>query len=139
VGVAEPVSAYLAGAPSRVRLVVRVGLRALELTAFPRRFSRMPLERRSAHLEKLEGSRLTFLRDLFLLFKTLAGVSYSRDARVRETLGVEARCEGTPSPLKLDPEAMRRPTASRSATSWSWARARAERRWRACSASPGCR
>jgi len=109
VGVAEPVSGYLAGAPSRVRLVVRVGLRALELTAFPRRFSRMPLERRSAHLEKLEGSRLTFLRDLFLLFKTLAGVSYSRDARVRETLGVEARCEGTPSPLKLDPEAMRAP------------------------------
>ena len=106
---AEPVSGYLAGAPSRVRLVVRVGLRALELTALPRRFSRMPLERRSAHLEKLEGSRLTFLRDLFLLFKTLAGVSYSRDARVQETLGVEARCEGTPSPLKLDPEAMRAP------------------------------
>ena len=108
-GVAEPVSGYLAGAPSRVRLVVRVGLCALELTAFPRRFSRMPLGRRSAHLERLEGSRLTFLRDLFLLFKTLAGVSYSRDARVQETLGVEARCEGTPSPLKLDPEAMRAP------------------------------
>ena len=106
---AEPVSSYLAGAPPRVRLVVRVGLRTLELTAFPRRFSRMPLERRSAHLERLEGSRLTFLRDLFLLFKTLAGVSYSRDARVQETLGVEARCEGTPSPLKLDPEAMRAP------------------------------
>ena len=41
VGVAEPVSGYLAGAPARVRLVVRLGLRALELTALPRRFSRM--------------------------------------------------------------------------------------------------
>jgi choline dehydrogenase-like flavoprotein len=109
VNVAEPVSGYLAGAPSRVRLVVRVGLRALELTAFPRRFSRLRLERRSAHLERLEGSRLTFLRDLFLLFKTLAGVSYSRDARVQAVLGVETRCEGTPAPLKLDPEAMRAP------------------------------
>jgi choline dehydrogenase-like flavoprotein len=109
VGVAEPVSGYLAGAPARVRLVVRLGLRALELTAFPRRFSRMPLERRSTHLEKLEGSRLSFLRDLFLLFKTLTGVGYSRDVRVQQVVGVEARCAGTPSPLRLDPEAMRAP------------------------------
>jgi choline dehydrogenase-like flavoprotein len=109
VGVAQPVSGYLAGAPARVRLVVRAGLRVLQLSSFPRRFSRMSLERRSAHLEKLEGSRHTFLRDLFLLFKTLAGVSYSRSARVQAVLGVEARCEGTPSPLKLDPTAMRAP------------------------------
>jgi choline dehydrogenase-like flavoprotein len=108
-GVAEPVSDYIAGAPDRVRLLVRAGLRALQLTAFPHRFAHMPVEKRSAHLEKLEGSRLTFLRDLFLLFKTLAGVSYSRDARVQAALGVEARCEGTPSPLRLDPEAMRAP------------------------------
>ncbi|HEX6457653.1 MAG TPA: GMC family oxidoreductase [Thermoleophilaceae bacterium] len=106
---AEPVSGFVAGAPGRVRLVVRLGLRALELTAFPRRFSHMPLERRSAHLEKLEGSRLSFLRDLFLLFKTLTGVGYSRDLRVQQVVGVEARCEGTPSPLRLDPEAMRAP------------------------------
>ena len=76
---AEPVSRYLAGAPARVQLVVRLGLRALQLTAFPRRFSHMPLEKRSAHLAKLESSRLSFLRDLFLLFKTLTGVSYSRE------------------------------------------------------------
>jgi choline dehydrogenase-like flavoprotein len=109
VGVAEPVSDYLAGAPARVRLVVRLGLRALQLTAFPRRFSHMPVERRSAHLEKLEGSRLSLARDLFLLFKTLAGVSYSRDARVQEALGIEARCVGTASPLRLDPADMRVP------------------------------
>jgi choline dehydrogenase-like flavoprotein len=109
VGVAEPVSGYLAGAPARVRLVVRVGLRALQLTSFPRRFSHLPLERRSAHLEKLEGSRHSFLRDLFLLFKTLTGVGYSRDPRVQQVLGVEARCEGTPSPLRLDPDAMQAP------------------------------
>lgn len=102
-------SGYIAGAPDRVRLVVRVGLRALQLTAFPRRFSKMSPERRSAHLEKLEGSRLSFVRDLFLLFKTLAGVSYSRDARLQQVLGVEARCEGTPSPWRLDPDAMRAP------------------------------
>jgi choline dehydrogenase-like flavoprotein len=110
VGVAEPVSGYLAAAPARVRTVVRVGLRVLELTALPRRFSRMAVERRSAHLERLEGSRFTLLRDLFLLFKTLAGVSYSRDARVQAAIGVEARCEGTPSPLKLDPAQMQAPT-----------------------------
>jgi choline dehydrogenase-like flavoprotein len=69
----------------------------------------MPVAKRSAHLERLEGSRLTFLRDLFLLFKTLAAVSYSRDASVQETLGVEARCEGKPSPLRLDPSTMRAP------------------------------
>jgi choline dehydrogenase-like flavoprotein len=109
VGVAEPVSSYLADAPERVRLVVRLGLRALQLTAFPRRFVHMPVEKRSAHLEKLEASRLSFLRDLFLLFKTLAGVSYSRDARVQSALHIEARCVGTPSPLRLDPEAMRAP------------------------------
>jgi choline dehydrogenase-like flavoprotein len=109
VGVAEPVSAYLAGGPAQVRLVVRVGLRALQLSSFPRRFSHLPLERRSRHLEKLEGSRIGFARDLFLLFKTLTGVSYSRDLRVQQVVGVEARCEGTPSPLRLDPKAMRAP------------------------------
>jgi choline dehydrogenase-like flavoprotein len=109
VGVAQPVSEYLAGAPDRVRLVVRLGLRALQLTALPRRFVHMPADKRSAHLERLEGSRLGFLRDLFLLFKTLAGVSYSRDARVQAALGIDARCVGTPSPLRLDPQAMRVP------------------------------
>jgi choline dehydrogenase-like flavoprotein len=109
VGVAEPVSRYLAGAPARVQLVVRLGLRALQLTAFPRRFSHMPLEKRSAHLAKLESSRLSFLRDLFLLFKTLTGVGYSRDLRVQQVIGVEACCVGTPSELKLDAEAMRAP------------------------------
>jgi choline dehydrogenase-like flavoprotein len=109
VGVAEPVSRYLADAPARVQMVVRAGLRALQLTALPRRFSHMSVERRWRHLEKLESSRLSFLRDLFLLFKTLSGVGYSRDLRVQQVIGVEACCVGTPSPLRLDPEAMRAP------------------------------
>ncbi|HEY1594532.1 MAG TPA: GMC family oxidoreductase [Thermoleophilaceae bacterium] len=109
VGVAEPVSGYLAGAPARVRLVVRLGLRALQLTSFPRRFSHLPLDKRSRHLEKLEGSRHSFLRDLFLLFKTLTGVGYSRDMRVQRVLGVESRCVGTPSPLRLHRGAMQAP------------------------------
>src|SRR5947199_5251559 len=37
----------------------------------------------------------------------ISGVGYSRDLRVQQVIGVEARCEGTPSPLRLDPEAMR--------------------------------
>jgi choline dehydrogenase-like flavoprotein len=108
-GSAAPVSDYLLHASARLRFVVRLGLRVLALSAFPRRFSRMPVERRSAHLERLEGSRVSALRDLFLLFKTLAAVSYSRDARVQQAIGVEARCVGTPSPLRLDPDAMRAP------------------------------
>jgi choline dehydrogenase-like flavoprotein len=107
--VAEPVAGYLADAPARVRLVVRLGLHALQITSFPRRFSHLPLDKRSRHLEKLEGSRHSFLRDLFLLFKTLTGVGYSRDLRVQQVLGVDARCEGTPSPLRLDPDAMHAP------------------------------
>jgi hypothetical protein len=110
VGVAEPVSGYIGGAPARVQLVVRLGLRALQLTAFPRRFSHMSLERRSRHLEKLESSRFSFLRDLFLLFKTLTGVGYSRDLRVQQVIGVEACCVGTPSPLRLDADTMRAPS-----------------------------
>jgi choline dehydrogenase-like flavoprotein len=92
-----------------VRLVVRVGLRVLQWSPFPRRFSRMPVERRGAHLARLESSRVALLRDLFLLLKTLAVISYTRDPQVQATIGVTARCEGDPSPLKLDPDEMRVP------------------------------
>ena len=96
-----------------MRTVVGMGLRALELSAFPRRFSRMSEERRAAHLERLEGSRIGAFRDLFLLLKTLAGVGYTRDARVQAALGVTAGCAregGLPYEApRLDPEAMRAP------------------------------
>ena len=110
---AGPVSEFVGGAPSRVRTVVGMALRMLELSAFPRRFSRMSEERRAAHLERLEGSRIGAFRDLFLLLKTLAGVGYTRDARVQAALGVTAGCAregGQPYDApRLDPEAMRAP------------------------------
>lgn len=110
---AGPVSDFVGGAPSRVRTVVGMGLRVLELSSFPRRFSRMSVERRAAHLERLEGSRIGAFRDLFLLLKTLAGVGYTRDARVQAALGVTAGCAregGQPYDApRLDPEAMRAP------------------------------
>jgi choline dehydrogenase-like flavoprotein len=111
--VAVPVSDFLAQAPSQARMLVRVGLRVLEWTSFPRRFSRMSPERRAKHLQRLEGNRVGLMRDLFLLLKTLAGVGYTRDARVQAAMGVEARCAldgGAPYEApRLDPEAMRAP------------------------------
>jgi choline dehydrogenase-like flavoprotein len=111
--VAGPVSEFIGRAPGGVRAVVRLGLRVLELTALPRRFSHMPVERRAAHLERLEGSRVGAFRDLFLLLKTLAAVGYTRHAEVQAAIGVEARCardgDSPYEPPRLDPEAMRAP------------------------------
>jgi choline dehydrogenase-like flavoprotein len=113
VGVAEPVGRFVGGAPGGTRIVVRLGLRVLELSAFPRRFSRMGLERRVAHLERLETSRVGAFRDLFLLLKTLAAVGYSRDAAVQAGIGVVARCardgDAPYDAPRLDPEAMHAP------------------------------
>src|SRR4051794_41472148 len=69
----------------------------------------MPVERRGAYLARLESSRVAVLRDLFLLLKTMAVIGYTRDPGVQAAIGVEARCDGTPSPLRLDPEEMRVP------------------------------
>src|SRR5690349_4777257 len=113
VGVAVPISDFLARAPRSVGTLVRVGLYALELSAFPRLFSRLSPEGRVKHLQRLETSRFGPFRDLFLLLKALAGVGYSRDVRVQEALGVTAGCArdgGVPyEPPRLDPEAMHAP------------------------------
>jgi choline dehydrogenase-like flavoprotein len=113
VGVAAPISDFLGRAPRSVGTLVRVGLYALELSAFPRLFSRLSPEGRVRHLQRLETSRFGPFRDLFLLLKALAGVGYSRDVRVQEALGVSAGCArdgGAPyEPPRLDPEAMRAP------------------------------
>ena len=113
VGVARPVGGFLARSPGQVRVLMRAALVALELSAFPRRFSRLDPEARARHLERLEGSPVSVLRDLFLLLKTLAAVGYTRDLRVQRAIGVEARCErdgGAPYEApRLDPEAMRAP------------------------------
>src|SRR5690242_3523769 len=113
VGVAVPISDFLARAPRSVGTLVRVGVYALELSAFPRLFSRLPPERRVRHLQRLETSRFGPFRDLFLLLKALAGVGYSRDARVQEALGVTAGCSRDGGAAyeapRLDPDAMRAP------------------------------
>ncbi|MGZ4203293.1 MAG: hypothetical protein ACXVRH_14695, partial [Thermoleophilaceae bacterium] len=64
VGVARPVAGFLRRGPRQVRLLTGAGLALLELSSFPRRFSRMDVEARARHLERLEGSPVSALRDL---------------------------------------------------------------------------
>jgi choline dehydrogenase-like flavoprotein len=109
VPVVEPVSELLAGAPGRVRSGVRLALRAFEWSSFPRPFSRLPPDRRLAHLARMENGRGSLRRSLFLLLKGLACVAYARDSRVATAVGSEARCvlkEGAAPPgpaQRLDP------------------------------------
>jgi choline dehydrogenase-like flavoprotein len=119
VAIGAPVSELLAGAPPRVRLAARLALLLLELSSFPRRFSKLPVARRAAHLERL-ASRPTGVRhELFLMLKTLSAFAYARDLAVQQAVGARARCElaggdGAPLPRpgglpSLDPLAMRPP------------------------------
>ena len=55
VEVVEPLSSSMSNVPPRLRLAVRLALVAFELSTFPRRFSRMSLERRRHHLERIEA------------------------------------------------------------------------------------
>jgi choline dehydrogenase-like flavoprotein len=113
VPVAEPVSIFLANAPPRVRLAVRLALLVLERAPFPRRFSRLDLARRSEHLERwvrAPGLR----RELFQLLKTLAALGYARHPAVQEAVAAKGRCAvaSGPAPASsrpLDPDAMRPP------------------------------
>ncbi|HEX8855251.1 MAG TPA: FAD-dependent oxidoreductase [Thermoleophilaceae bacterium] len=115
VPVVEPVGEYLAHVPALMRALFKASLRALELSPFPRRFSRLPLERRAEHLESLESSRLSPFRDLFLVLKTLAALGYTRDAAVQEAVGSFTTCvtASGAAPERdappLDPAAMRAP------------------------------
>jgi choline dehydrogenase-like flavoprotein len=117
VDVVEPVSALLASVPARIRLAARLALAALELSPFPRRFSRLPLERRQARLERAATSGLR--RDLFHFLKALVTLAYGRDGAVRERIGVTARCElapgASPRPARrLDAAQLRPPGAQES-------------------------
>ena len=114
--VVEPLSSLLGRVAPRARLAVRVAIWLFELTTFPRRFSRLPIDRRTAHLEHIDRSRGGLRRELYLLLKTLATMAYARDARVQDAVGVSAGCEraGEPEPPPappLDATAMR-PQAS---------------------------
>ena len=76
-----------------MRLVARAALAALELSPFPRRFSRLSLEARARHIERLESSRSLNRRSIVLLAKTLTCVTYTREPAVRAAVGWEPRCE----------------------------------------------
>ena len=87
--------------PARTVQVVRLALRTFEWLPFPWRFSKMSVEARSAYLAKMEGSRFSLYRDLLLLAKLLTMIGWTRDERVRVTVGSEARCAlaaGSPEP-----------------------------------------
>jgi choline dehydrogenase-like flavoprotein len=99
VPVVEPAFGLLAHAPPRMRLVARLALATLELSPFPRRFSRLSLEARVRHIERLEASRSLNRRSIVLFAKTLTCVAYTRDARVREAVGWEPRCESGERPV----------------------------------------
>ena len=80
-----------------MRAIARAALVALELSPFPRRFSRMPVDARVRWIERLESSRSLGRRSIVLLAKTLTCVPYTSDARVREAVGWEPRCEAADS------------------------------------------
>ena len=109
VAVAGPVSDLMAAVAPRTRALVRVALRAFEWWSFPRRFSRLSLERRTQRLQALEGSASSTRRDLTLLLKTLSCLGYARDPAVQAAVGVTACCtraDGAPPPRgvpRLDP------------------------------------
>lgn len=116
VEVIAPVSRMLDSVPPRTRQVVRLAMRAFELTSFPRRFSRLSPERRARHVERLEESRLSPLRDLTFLLKALTCFAYGRDPAVQvAVVGAAPRCAVGSSPPdpgwdppapRLDPAAL---------------------------------
>jgi choline dehydrogenase-like flavoprotein len=98
-----------------VRVGTRLILNLFEWTALPRRFSRLGLEQRMRHLERLEARRNGPSRELFVALKTLAALAYGRDEGVQRSLGVTIRCEladgGRPERdvPPLEPRAMEAP------------------------------
>ncbi len=92
VGVDEPIARMLARVPRRTRQIVEVAFRTFELTPFPRRFSRLPPDRRARHIERMERSRLSPLRDLTLLLKGLSCFGYGRRSDVQAAVGAVPRC-----------------------------------------------
>jgi choline dehydrogenase-like flavoprotein len=86
----------LENAPARTRAAARLGLRALERSSFPRRFSSLSRERRTRKIERLESSGSMLARNLVLLLKGVCGVSYARAPEVQSVVGSSPRCELAP-------------------------------------------
>ncbi len=91
--VVEPVDSLFAALPARTRALLRLGLWGFEHSSFPRRFSRLPPERRRAWIDRLAQGRWALGRDLTLLLKMLSCLGYGSDARVRSASGWEPGCE----------------------------------------------
>jgi len=115
VAVVEPIARTLECVPPHTRRIVRLAIRVFERSTFPRRFSTLPLERRTAHIERMEASAVSLRRDLVLLLKTLTCFAWGRDPAVRAAVGAEPGCalgtapedpawEAPPPPL--DPAAL---------------------------------
>lgn len=89
---AGPVAELLGRVGPRARKLVALGLRAIEWSSFPRRFSRLSREARTARLERMERSAIGVRRDLALLVKTLSCLGYARDPAVQRAVGAVATC-----------------------------------------------
>jgi choline dehydrogenase-like flavoprotein len=102
VDVSGPVAEFLRSVPPPMLLQLRLGLRAFEWLAFPRRFSRMDQDRRERFLERLEGSRLSFKHDLLLMAKLFSTLGYAVTPEVQARVGYEIGCGladgGVPEP-----------------------------------------
>jgi choline dehydrogenase-like flavoprotein len=93
VDVAEPINRYVASMQRRSVRQLKLALWTLELLPFPWRFSRADLASRQDFVARLEASGLPFSADLILFLKVVTGLGYGNDARVRDAVGYEMRCE----------------------------------------------
>ncbi len=103
VAVVSQLERVVATAGPRVRIATRLAINAFEWTTFPRRFSRLPLERRAQHLDRIGAGGSRIGRELFSVLKGLTSLAYGNDPSVQEGVGVKLSCERAgetrPSPV----------------------------------------
>lgn len=92
VPVVERVERYLAQGPRRVRWVLRLALRAMEWSTFPRRFSRLAPAPRAAAIERMEARRPGPRRDLAFFIKTLSCLAWGTHPAPGAALGMVSGC-----------------------------------------------
>ena len=92
VDVSGPVAGFLTALSPRMRLQIRLALRAFEWLPFPWRFSRLGAAEREDFLRRMEGSRFRLHHELLLMAKTLTTLGYAVDRRVERRLGLETSC-----------------------------------------------
>ena len=92
VRVATRVERLLAGTPSPTARLLRLGVWAFDRLPFPRRFSRLDLERRRIELRRLDRSRNPLHRELLSLMKTLSSLAYASDRSTAAAVGYRRAC-----------------------------------------------